>query len=65
MTLEELHAILQTSFDAIIAVHGHAPDGMSTDAALAVGYALGTIGRAKALVGRDIDAARAEGKDAL
>lgn len=56
MTLRELHTILQTSFDAIAAVHGNVPDGVSSDTALAVGYALGSVAKAKALVGRDIDA---------
>lgn len=61
MTLRELHAILQTAFDAVAVVHGNVPDGASSDTALAVGYALGSISKAKALVGRDIDQA-AEGR---
>lgn len=63
MTLHELHAILQSAFDALDAVRGGMPDGAGTDTAHAVGLAQGTISKAKALVGRDIDdaKARAEG----
>lgn len=61
MTLRELHTILQTAFDALGAVHGSVPDGVSPDTALALGYALGTISKAKAMVGRDIDQERPKG----
>ena len=57
MTLTELHELLQAAFDSLATVHGHVPDGAGTDTALAVGYALGAISKAKALVGRDIDQA--------
>lgn len=58
MTLHELHAILQSAFDVLAGVLDNVPDGTSSDTALAVGYTLGTISRAKALVGRDIDDAK-------
>ena len=61
MTLRELHTILQAAFDAIATSMGNVPDGASPDTALAVGYALGSVSKAKALVGRDIDQA-AEGR---
>lgn len=61
MTLHELHAILQRAFDDLLRVRGNMPDA-GVDTALAVGYALGTIGHAKALVGRDIDGTKATGE---
>jgi hypothetical protein len=55
MTLHELHQILQTAFDTVAVVSGDVPDDLSPDSAFAVGAALGTLSKAKALVGRDID----------
>jgi len=62
MTLRELHAILWKAFDEIDRVRSGMPDGMSTDTAHAVGLAQGTVAKAKALVGRDIDDAKATGE---
>lgn len=61
MTLRELHALLQSAFDALAEVRGNVPHGVREDTAMAVGYALGTISKAKALVGRDIDDAKGRG----
>lgn len=55
MTLHELRTRLQTAFDAVAAVRGNVLDGVRDDTALAVGCALRTIAKAKALVDRDID----------
>ncbi|HXI78177.1 MAG TPA: hypothetical protein VNH21_13630 [Steroidobacteraceae bacterium] len=55
MTPRELHAILQAAFDALAALQGRVPGGISADTAFAVGVATGQIAKAKALVGRDID----------
>jgi diacylglycerol kinase family enzyme len=60
MTLHELHAILQAAFDSMATVHGNVPNGTGNDTAIAVGYALGSLSKAKALVGRDIDDAIAK-----
>lgn len=57
MTLQELHTILETSFKALADVASGVPDGIGSDTAFAVGDALGTLSKAKALVGRDIEAA--------
>jgi hypothetical protein len=56
MTLKELHALLQSQFNALAVLHvTHGLPEMSTDTALSVGKALGGISQAKALVARDID----------
>ena len=54
MTLKEIHEVLQQAFDAVAALHGQI-DGVSPDTAFAIGEALGTLGKAKALLGHDID----------
>jgi hypothetical protein len=59
MTLRELHAILERAFKELAEVHGQVPEGTGVDSALAVGYTLGCLSKAKALVGRDIDDAKA------
>ena len=64
MTQRELHAILNEPFAALAAVHGNVPEGAGADTALAVGYALGNIAKAKALVGRDIDTAEVPSQNA-
>jgi hypothetical protein len=55
MTLKEIHEVLLQAYVAVAALHGQM-DGVSTDTAFAIGEALGTLGKAKGLVGRDIDA---------
>lgn len=57
LTPEQIHELLFAAFVEISTIRGRA-DRVSPDTALAIGYALGTIGKAKALVGRDIDQAR-------
>lgn len=52
----EVQAILREAFAKVASLHGRL-DRVSADTALAIGEALGTLGRAKALVGRDIDVA--------
>jgi hypothetical protein len=54
MTLKEIHEVLQQAYVAVAALHGQC-DGVSLDTAFAIGEALGTLGKAKGLVGRDID----------
>jgi hypothetical protein len=54
MELTEIHAILRQAFTALVAMQGRA-DRCSPDTAFAIGSALGTIAKAAALVGRDID----------
>lgn len=62
MTLNELHTILQGASRSLDAVHNSGvPEGASNDTAFAIGYAHGTINKAKALVGRDLDS---RGKEA-
>ena len=54
MTLKEIHKVLRQAFDAVAALRGQC-DEVSADTAFAIGEALGTLGKAKGLVGRDID----------
>jgi hypothetical protein len=54
MTLKEIHEVLQQAYGAVAALHGQC-DPVSADTAFAIGEALGTLGKAKGLVGRDID----------
>jgi hypothetical protein len=54
MTLKEIHEVLRQAFDAVAALHGQI-DRVSSDTAFAIGASLGTLGKAKELVGRDID----------
>jgi hypothetical protein len=58
--LRRLHAVLQRAFDELAAFgfRGRLPDKLASDTAFAVGEALGTLSKAKALVGRDIDDAK-------
>jgi hypothetical protein len=56
MTLIEIHGVLTKAFGDIAALLGHVDD-VSPDPAVAIGEALGLLGKAKALVGRDIDTA--------
>lgn len=58
LTPEEIHAVLFEAWEQITALRGRCEFLISTDTAFALGLALGTIGQAKALVGRDIDQAR-------
>jgi hypothetical protein len=62
MTLHELHARLQAAFDSLETVRGNVPGRAGRDTLIAVAEARVTIGKAKALVGRDIDDARAAGE---
>jgi hypothetical protein len=56
MNLKELHSTLQGQFEEIERLHEYgAMPIMSADTAYALGYALGCISKAEALVGRDID----------
>jgi hypothetical protein len=59
MTLHELHALLQAAFDNLETVRGNVPEAAGRDTLFAVAEACVAIGKAKALVGRDIDDARA------
>ena len=54
--LQEAFANLQEAFAKVASLHGRL-DRVSADTAFSIGEALGTLGRAKALVGRDIDVA--------
>lgn len=58
MTHREIHAVLQKALDDLLTLYGQV-DGLSPDTCLAIGYAMGTLSKAKALVGRDIDDAKA------
>jgi hypothetical protein len=58
MPLRDIHALLQHAFEQIASLRGECDD-VSTDTAFAIGEALGTISKAKGLVGRDIDDAAA------
>lgn len=56
MTRAELHGILQNHYDELhVLLQPNAMPHISTDTAAAIGYAIGSISKAKALVGRDID----------
>jgi hypothetical protein len=59
MTLTEIHAVLRHAFDEIAMLRGQC-DKVSLDTGFAIGEALGTVAKAKALVGRDIDQEKAE-----
>ncbi len=62
MTRREIHAVVQQAYDLMIGLYGKCDD-VSSDSAFAIGEALGVLGKAKALVGRDIDAMRKEATD--
>ena len=53
-TPQEIHIILQTTYDHLTALYGNL-QGWPTDTVFALGEAAGIIAKAKALVGRDID----------
>lgn len=53
-TKNEIYELLTDTFDKLCGLHGQC-DGLSADSAFAIGFAAGSISRAKALVGRDID----------
>jgi hypothetical protein len=53
--LETLHADLLAAYRIIEEYRGDLPAGTSVDTAFSVGEAMATLGKAKALVGRDID----------
>lgn len=55
--LRDLHALLQRAVDELAGFRfqGRLPEGLSAMSAFAVGEALGTLSKAKAMVGRDID----------
>jgi hypothetical protein len=55
MTPVELHGILRGVFHAMITLRHELPADLKPDTAFAIGEATATIGRAKALVARDID----------
>jgi hypothetical protein len=54
VTLNEIHTLLQSQFDDLRTMLANAPR-MGGDTGIALGWALGSIEKAKALVGRDID----------
>lgn len=56
MTLEELHAVLHDAYEKVkdAYIQRELPL-MSADTAVAAGEALGSLSKAKALIGRDID----------
>jgi hypothetical protein len=60
--MEAVHAILNAAYEAIGQLksgnHERLLDGLGSDTLVAIGYAMGSIGKAKAMVGRDIDDAR-------
>ena len=58
MTPIEIHAVLQRAWDGVASVHGELGHDISPDTAMALGETLGLIAKAKALVGRDIDASK-------
>lgn len=53
--LRDLHGRLQRAFEELAAFRGALPEGLSSMSAFALGEAVGTISKAKAQVGRDID----------
>jgi hypothetical protein len=55
VTKQEIHQTLQAAFDQIHKLTKEDLNGISTDTIMAIGYALGCVSKAKALVGRDID----------
>jgi hypothetical protein len=55
MALTEIHAVLQKASDGLKMLHGQLGNDVRPDSAFAIGQALGTIDKAKALIGRDID----------
>lgn len=58
LNAEQIHAVLYEAWERIAALRGRCEFLISTDSAFAIGLALGSIGQATALVGRDIDQAR-------
>lgn len=54
MTPRAIHAVLAETLEKLVGLHGNC-DKVSPDTAFAIGLAAGTIMKAKALVGRDID----------
>lgn len=57
LTPEQIHEILFTAYASVAELRGRC-ELVSSDTGFAIGMVLGTIGQAKALVGRDIDQAR-------
>jgi hypothetical protein len=55
VTKQEIHQILQTAFDQIHEITKENLSDISTDTVMAIGYAVGCVSKAKALIGRDID----------
>lgn len=58
MTREQVHETLEIAFETLAELRGQLEGDLRTDTAFALGEALGTVFKAKALVGRDIDDAR-------
>lgn len=55
--MKQLHEKLTQVFDTLVTLpEGGWPEGISSDAVFALGQASGIVSKAKALVGRDIDA---------
>jgi hypothetical protein len=54
MTPEEIYGLLKQTWETLVPIYGRV-DLLSPAAAFACGEALGTISKAKALVGRDLD----------
>jgi hypothetical protein len=57
LTPEEVHAVLQKAHFIVAELYGNIPL-LSMDTALSIGEAIGILGRARALVARDIDDVR-------
>lgn len=55
LALQNAHRLMEEAFVQLAKIRGRAGE-LAVDAAFACGEALGTISRAKALIGRDIDA---------
>ena len=61
LTPEEVHIILQKAYNLVAELYGNVPL-LSMDTALSIGETIGIVGRAKALLARDIDNARTAAK---
>jgi|HubBroStandDraft_2_1064218.scaffolds.fasta_scaffold266708_2 hypothetical protein len=60
--LKRWHAVLHAQYEEMCALVFHGcPEGLSTDTAAALGFAVGSLSKAKALLGRDIDDLKARG----
>ena len=56
-TLVHVHATLTQAFELLLGLsEGEWPVGLSLDSVFAIGESIGILSKAKALVGRDIDA---------